>query len=163
MARILAIEEEIALVELYRRILEPSDFEVIGALNARQARDLLQRCRGRFVLVIIDLEIAKGRELVKKIHEDYPRIPILNCSLNEQEGLHLTERGICVGSVPKPFYLDIFTQAVLNGAHMAIERRSGHDRRVTQKGFGGWHAKDRRQRDRRQPLFPMLDTVPLEY
>ena len=157
MARILAIEEEIALVELYRRILESSGFEVIGALNARQARDLLQRGQGRFVLVIIDLEIAKGRELVKRIHEEYPRIPILNCSLNEQEGLNLTEKGICVGSVPKPFYLDLFTQADRNGAHMALERRSGRERRMTQLGCIEWHAADRRRGERRQPLIPMPD------
>jgi two-component system NtrC family response regulator len=152
MRRILAVDEEWTLIDLYRKLLEGEGFEVVGAHGEQQALDLLQRGKGRFVLVILDIEMYRGRRLLERIHRDYPHIPILNCSLNDGEGRRLIQEGICVASVPKPFSIEEFIDGVRQAVRLENERRSGKDRRRDSAEPDFNPSLDRRREERRRPL-----------
>lgn len=152
MARILVTEEERSLLGLYRTILGGLGYEMIWALKGNQGLELLHSGRGRFVLIILDVEMSEVRTLIHDIHTAFPMIPILNCSANVREGLRLMDQGLCAGSIPKPFELRQFIKAVHETARMDLERRSGEDRRKHERIPDAM--TNRRKGERRRPLQP---------
>lgn len=82
MAKILIVEDEIALLDLYEEVLKDADFDVKKCCNGRDALSFLSK--GKYDLVLLDLMMPEvdGIEVLKNVRSDpdkygTPKIVIL--------------------------------------------------------------------------------------
>jgi CheY-like chemotaxis protein len=76
---ILVVEEELALLEMTKGVLEAHDYHVLTSNNGLEALGLLEKHAGQIALVISDLLIAGfgGRALTALIQEKFPGTRII--------------------------------------------------------------------------------------
>ena len=76
-ARILLIEDDLAIATTLRRVLQDEGFEIVTETTGEAG--LLQVKSGSFDVVITDLKLPglSGLQLVRELHPHHPRLPIL--------------------------------------------------------------------------------------
>jgi two-component system, cell cycle sensor histidine kinase and response regulator CckA len=78
-ARILLVEDESAVRQLARRILQRAGYEVLEAANARAGLQLAAAHAGSVDLLLTDMVMPElsGRELAEELATRFPRLPVL--------------------------------------------------------------------------------------
>jgi CheY-like chemotaxis protein len=116
-ARVLVINDDQAILDLYRLLLEGEGYEthlsMIAMEDVRQIEDLAPDC------IILDLKLGFGRNGLTllqqlKMYRPTADIPVILCTaavklVREQEGL-LRQKGVPV--IYKPFDIDEFLEVV---------------------------------------------------
>ena len=76
---ILVVDDEADLVAIFERALQRAGYEVLSASTGEQALRVLEERGGRVDLVISDVVMPGmgGRELVWRLHTQYPQIPTI--------------------------------------------------------------------------------------
>lgn len=74
--QVLVVDDDAAIVELMRDFLEAEGFQVQGALNAREARAILDRVPVHCVLLDVMLPDESGFELIRRIRRN-SELPVL--------------------------------------------------------------------------------------
>ena len=80
--RILFVDDEEALVEIARQMMEYLGYEVVTASNGTQALEIFRREPGRYNLVITDMTMPgmTGLNLAREILRLRPDLPVLICT-----------------------------------------------------------------------------------
>jgi len=91
--RILFIEDETGVRELSTKALRDYGYDVIEAKNAGEAREIFEKQKGNFQLVVCDIILPdkSGIELMENIQSLYPNIKILFISGYADHRSHWTE------------------------------------------------------------------------
>ena len=85
--RILFIDDEPTLADLGRKMLEPLGYDVVISSGSLEALELFRSNPERFDLVITDMTMPNmtGKELVEKMTQIRPDIPVILCTGYSQE------------------------------------------------------------------------------
>jgi DNA-binding NarL/FixJ family response regulator len=85
--RLLIVDDHAIVREGLKRVLESAgeNWQVTEAGGGFQALELLRR--ERFALAVVDLSMPGlgGLELIRRIHDEYPRLPVLVLSMHAEE------------------------------------------------------------------------------
>lgn len=106
MARILLIEDDIALRQMIRVMLRRFDYEVIDAGSSVEALYSLNR-EGGFDAVLTDIAMPEldGVRLTTILRKKYPELPIIVISAYAHFARRAVDEGAHV-SLPKPFTIN---------------------------------------------------------
>lgn len=110
--RILFVDDEQNILEVYGEILERLGYQVVTRTDSREALQLFEMDSDGFDLVITDntMPDMTGKELIRKILEIRPDIPIILCSgTSEYAAPDTMERIGIRGFLLKPFMLNQIT------------------------------------------------------
>jgi two-component system, cell cycle sensor histidine kinase and response regulator CckA len=79
---VLVVEDEPALVSIFRRALEHRGYRVLTAGNGEEALRVAESVEGRVDLVVSDIVMPAmgGRELVWRLRSLYPDLPVILAS-----------------------------------------------------------------------------------
>jgi hypothetical protein len=103
---VLVVDDEVAIREATREILEQNHYHVLTAADGREAVEVFQKERGRVRLVITDMmmPVMSGTALVRTLRAMEPNLKIIACSGFDQEAkrAELTALGVAE-IVMKPF------------------------------------------------------------
>ncbi len=112
MATILVIDDEPAIVDILRAILEEEGYNVITAANGRQGLDLMADVRPDVVICDIMMPVMDGRALCRAIEKDplLQGVPIVLMSAVQD----LIRKTDCTYAayIQKPFDLDTVVNTV---------------------------------------------------
>jgi DNA-binding NtrC family response regulator len=76
-ARILVVEDEETQRRLYCEELSAAGYEAIGVVSALEAEEFLSREPVDLVVLDLNLPVVSGLELLPRIHELHPGLPII--------------------------------------------------------------------------------------
>jgi CheY-like chemotaxis protein len=111
--KILLVDDETRLGEIYNDILASRGFSVHTAPDGREALTLLRR--NSYDLLVTDIEMPEmgGEELFRHVQINYPRLPVMFITgMRQQDDLEqLLRRGV-VACLMKPFSLQKFVLEV---------------------------------------------------
>ena len=77
MSTILVIDDDVDLCMLLKRYLNKNGFDVIVAHNGKKALEVLESAEPNLVLCDFRLEVLNGKEMLIKIKEIYPLMPVI--------------------------------------------------------------------------------------
>ncbi len=85
--RILVIDDDPQIVQLYRRYLEPEGYEVIPLTNAAQALQAAKKYRPSAITLDVRMPDASGWEVISSLKEDPDTrdIPVIFCTIDENQ------------------------------------------------------------------------------
>jgi len=112
---VLVVEDEPALVDIFRRSLEWEGYSVLTAEHGREALSVLQDHGPRIDLLLSDIVMPGmgGRELVWQIRERYPHIRVILASgYTDAEGALQMMEDDTVDFIEKPVDLQLLLQRV---------------------------------------------------
>jgi len=111
---ILVVDDEKALRDLTRDLLENCGYTVYEAEEGAEAFSLLSRADGRIRLVLLDLMMPgmPGDEVLMRLRELYPEIPVVVTSGYHAEAREELMAGGAVGFLEKPFTRASLTNAI---------------------------------------------------
>ncbi|MDW8327231.1 MAG: response regulator [Anaerolineales bacterium] len=96
--RVVCVEDEPAMIDLIRLILERKGYEVIGANGGREGLDVIQREKPDVVLLDLMMPDMDGWEVYQKMkaHEQTKDIPVIVVTARAQSidkvlGLHIAK------------------------------------------------------------------------
>jgi DNA-binding NtrC family response regulator len=116
MARILVIDDEVAIMMLLKRILSGSGHEVLTAVDGGQAATLVQS--QKFDLILSDLSMPgapSGLELLSEIRKAQPECPLAVVSgYSSGDTIDACHQMGIVEFLPKPFELGFVRSFVDN-------------------------------------------------
>ncbi|MCA8953788.1 MAG: response regulator [Planctomycetes bacterium] len=111
----LVVDDESAVVDVARNVLEQMGFEVLTAQNGVEALAEARRCGGRIEVVLLDMTMPRmgGEETFRSMHRAYPAVPIiLSSGYNERDAIAtLAGKGIA-GFLQKPYAAKVLMDAV---------------------------------------------------
>jgi CheY-like chemotaxis protein len=120
--RILIIEDEIILQDVYKLVLSLQGFQVYTANNGAVGLIMLEKHKPDVILLDIFMPIMDGIEFMKTVNlKDYPKLKIivytnLTDSTTEEEVLRLGASKYVLKSSMKPQDLiDMITEGLTNG------------------------------------------------
>jgi signal transduction histidine kinase/ActR/RegA family two-component response regulator len=113
---VMIVEDEDVLREMLREILESQGYQVLAAATGLEALRLWEENRGRIGLLLTDIVLPdgmSGQDLVIKLREDAPRLPVILSSGHSQEMLQ-ADQGTTEGCsfLTKPYRPAQLIQAV---------------------------------------------------
>jgi PAS domain S-box-containing protein len=103
---VLLADDEESIREMGRRVLERAGFEVLLAVDGREALEQIAQHRGRLRLVILDMTMPSldGEACYRKLRELDPELKVLMTSgYNEQEVIRRFEGQGLAGFIQKPY------------------------------------------------------------
>jgi DNA-binding NtrC family response regulator len=111
---ILVIDDDSALLELQKIILEMNGFGVFTAQSGEEALGLLAKIdKPHLILLDVKMEDMSGPQFLKKFEEEMPQlfagIPVVYLS-----GMVEIPKGNVVGLIRKPFEMDKYIKEVHN-------------------------------------------------
>lgn len=111
---ILVVDDEQALRDLTRDLLENCGYTVYEATEGAEAFSVLGRAEGKIHLVLLDLVMPgmPGDEVLMRLRELYPEIPVVVASGYHVEAKEELMAGGAVAFVEKPFSRASLTQAI---------------------------------------------------
>lgn len=77
MLKILIVEDEESLLELYSIVLKKEGYETLQARNGQEAWECVEREHVDLVITDVLMPVMDGYELVKLLREDNPLLPVL--------------------------------------------------------------------------------------
>jgi CheY-like chemotaxis protein len=120
--RILIIEDEIILQDVYKLVLSSHGFQVYTANNGAEGLIMLKKHKPDVILLDIFMPVMDGLEFMKTVNlKDYPKLKIivytnLTDSTTEEEVLRLGASKYVLKSSMKPQDLiDMITEYLTNG------------------------------------------------
>jgi CheY-like chemotaxis protein len=120
--RILIIEDEIILQDVYKLVLSSQGFQVYTANNGAEGLIMLKKHKPDVILLDIFMPVMDGLEFMKTVNlKDYPKLKIivytnLTDSTTEEEVLRLGASKYVLKSSMKPQDLiDMITEYLTNG------------------------------------------------
>ncbi len=136
-ARILAIDDDAAILELVNEVLE-TDYEVTITNNPFTGLELLRRYRHNLLLLDLGLPELDGIELTRLVRLDSSirDTPILVVSAYP-DLTQLISAGRVEGYLPKPFTLDALVNTVASILHRAETRARDSNRPIVSYGGSG--------------------------
>lgn len=112
---VLVVEDEPALVAIYRRVLEHNGYQVLSALSGEDALEVVKKHDGNIDLLLSDIVLQgmSGRELVWRLWESHPEIYVILASgYADQDGaLQMMEENR-VAFIAKPFDLNLLLDMI---------------------------------------------------
>ena len=78
--RILIVDDEESIHLLYREELEEEGYEVHSAMNGPEALELVEKINPDLVVLDINMPGMNGIEVLRKIKEKRPQLPVILCS-----------------------------------------------------------------------------------
>ncbi len=113
MARILVAEDEVAVREFIRRVLELRGHEIVTVGDGAEALVKLNRLRFDLLLTDIGMPNMDGLELALKVARDHPDLPVLMMSGYAVERRRATDLAeLARGLLQKPFSMVDLAAAV---------------------------------------------------
>jgi PAS domain S-box-containing protein len=111
---VLLVEDEEPVRTLIRRLLSRQGYTVVEAADGEQGLRAWQANRARVGLVVTDtvMPLMGGREMVRRIRELRPELPIVFMSGYSQDEQTLREPDDGTEFIPKPFNVDDFARTV---------------------------------------------------
>ncbi|MBP7065928.1 response regulator [Ferrovibrio sp.] len=113
MARILVAEDEVAVREFIRRVLELRGHEIVTVGDGAEALVKLNRLRFDLLLTDIGMPNMDGLELALKVARDHPALPVLMMSgyaVERRRAADLAD--LARGLLQKPFSMVDLAAAV---------------------------------------------------
>src|SRR5436190_17017372 len=110
---VLVVDDEEQIRNTLRGVLADEGFEVIEAADGRQALDLLQRTPPRLAIVDVWMPEVDGIELVARMREQAPGVPII--VISGHGTIETAVRVIRLGAfdfLEKPFHVDALLNVV---------------------------------------------------
>lgn len=105
--RILFVDDEKALRNLYEKVLKQADYEVTTASNGKDGLNQLKNSAFDLVITDILMPDKDGIELINEIRKQYPNIPIIAVSGGGRMGseiyLGLAQKLGAIEMLHKPF------------------------------------------------------------
>lgn len=127
MFRILVVEDDNELRQLFRRVLEKNGYEALEACDGQQALDVLEDQFIDLIISDIMMPVMDGYELVRSLREAEIQIPVL--MITAKDAFDDMRRGFLSGSddyMVKPVNVNemvLRVGALLRRAQMISERR----------------------------------------
>ena len=127
MLRILVVEDDSELRQLFCRVLEKNGYEALEACNGQQALDALESSYIDLIISDIMMPVMDGYELVRSLREADIRIPVL--MITAKDAFDDMRRGFLSGTddyMVKPVNVNemvLRVGALLRRAQMISERR----------------------------------------
>ena len=131
MARILIIDDDLSIQQLFKQFLSGEDHNVLSASNGKEGLRLMKQQKPDLIITDIMMPEMDGLEVVREIRKTYPGLPVIAIS-GGMRGLpinflpHAKKIGVCQ-VFEKPISLTTLREAV-NELLGAIPK-------VTQIGF----------------------------
>lgn len=115
LARVVVVDDEDFIRELYRDVFEASGITVFGARNGEEAVSLFKTMKHRPDAIIMDHRMPgkDGIETTREILKLDPRVPIIFSSADES----VREQALAAGAVSfwaKPFSVNLLVNAMLD-------------------------------------------------
>lgn len=120
---VLVVDDEPAIHQLARRILEPEGYMVVAVSDAPSALVTLGSLAADVVLVDVHMPGPTGLWLATRIRESYPTTAVVFATADETLAPTETFRKGIVGYVLKPFRHDLLLQCVVEGVRWASAQR----------------------------------------
>jgi len=124
---ILVVDDEIMMVESIKIGLISKGYNAVGAGNAQEALDYLDRGESPVDLIITDylMPITNGMELLLAVRKNHPTLPVLIMTAYADASLVIEAlKNGCAGFVEKPFSREQLVteikrieQRLVQGAH----------------------------------------------
>lgn len=110
MTKVLVVDDEPALRDLIRAVLEEEGYEVLTAENGRRALELLEEDRPDLVLTDLMMPVMGGHELMHRLRSrpGLDRIPVIVMSTARAA----SSVDAAAAFVPKPFDIDQLLAAI---------------------------------------------------
>ena len=127
MIKILIIEDDTSLSQLYSIILKNAGFETWQAANGEEAWDILDRISIDLVITDIMMPVMDGYEFVKLLRKENPVIPVL--MITAKDDMPSKSKGFLLGTddyMTKPIELDemvLRVRALLRRANIYNEKK----------------------------------------
>ena len=127
MIKILIIEDDTSLSQLYSIILKNAGFETWQAANGEEAWDILDRISIDLVITDIMMPVMDGYEFVKLLRKENPVIPVL--MITAKDDMPSKIKGFLLGTddyMTKPIELDemvLRVRALLRRANIYNEKK----------------------------------------
>lgn len=114
---ILVVDDDEVLRDLLCDMIKDEDFECVGAASGREALRCLSERTFNLVVSDVVMPDVNGVELLQKIHNRWPELPVLCVSgggigLEAEEVLHLVDAFGARHVAAKPFHCDDFLAAI---------------------------------------------------
>ncbi len=78
--RVLIVDDEESIHLLYREELEEEGYEVYSAMNGPEALEQVEKVQPDLVVLDINMPGMDGIEVLRKIKEKHPQLPVILCS-----------------------------------------------------------------------------------
>ncbi|GEM_PF-774467 len=127
--RILIIDDDETIQKVLHQLLIQSGFDVLDAVSADLALDLIEKRRGEIDVALVDLNLGmeSGLELIRQVHEkDDTVIPIVITGQASVESAVASLRSGAYDFLPKPFdatQVIVALQRAVNYRRLLIENR----------------------------------------
>ncbi len=107
---VLAVEDDVDMINQYRRYLSRVGYEVIGVTKPDEVLEKLTTFR--CLAVILDVNMAQGRgwEVLNRLSATLPDLPVVVCSMNDNKS-EANRLGV-VKYIAKPFLPDDLTETI---------------------------------------------------
>ncbi len=103
--KVLAIDDDVALLDFYRQFLTERGHEVLLARNGREGLEVIAEQHPDVVLVDLQMPVMDGREFLKAVDASADRkLPVI--VLSSERSVTETERAPTRAFLPKPFRFD---------------------------------------------------------
>jgi CheY-like chemotaxis protein len=112
-ARILVVDDEPMVRALIARALTDAGYEVVAVANGRAALDATRGAEVGFDLIVTNSYMPglSGAELVNRVREDFPDLPILHVDDIARRG-RVGDLPVDVPTIYKPFSIAALREAV---------------------------------------------------
>ena len=127
MIKILIIEDDTSLSQLYSIVLKNAGFETWQAANGEEAWDILDRVSIDLVITDIMMPVMDGYEFVKLLRKENPVMPVL--MITAKDDMPSKSKGFLLGTddyMTKPIELDemvLRVRALLRRANIYNEKK----------------------------------------
>lgn len=127
MLKILIVEDDAKLSQLYSIVLKKAGYATIQAENGQQAWDLLEKEHVDLVITDVMMPVMDGYEFVEHLRQYNAQIPVL--MITAKDDFHSKSRGFSVGTddyMTKPVDVNemvLRVGALLRRAHIMNERK----------------------------------------
>lgn len=127
MLKILVIEDDEALLNLYQVVLRKEGYEVFAVRNGEEAWDVMEKEKISLVITDVLMPVMDGYEFVRLLREQNPTLPVL--MITAKDDFTSKSRGFSLGTddyMTKPVDMRemlLRVKALFRRAHIATERR----------------------------------------
>lgn len=107
---VLAIDDEVGMIDLYRRYLSREGWQVIGVTDPKSVEERIVAHQPKLILLDINMPTRTGWEVLEKLQEQANSIPVIVCSIDNDTG-----KSAALGAalhLIKPFVESDLVQAV---------------------------------------------------
>lgn len=112
--KILIVDDDEDLQILYGLFLQGESFEILRAVNGKQALELVASQSMDLIILDMIMPVMDGEEFLKKFSsmKESKTIPIIIASVNDKIPPQLFEEGIIQGTLKKPFTMETFISKI---------------------------------------------------